>query len=827
MYASLERPWPSPARVLSNVRHVLVPEGRPLPETIWRRRHWGIVALLWAHVLGLAVFAILAGSEPRHALAESGVVALFAVLAGFERLGRRFASTMACLGLLTSSALLVHFSGGYIEMHFHFFVMVGLMALYQDWIPFLLAIGYVVVHHGVVGVLEPRSVFNHAAAWANPWMWAGIHGVFIVGMSIVSLISWRLNELAVAHAELILGSAGEGIVGVDEEGRTTFANDAAAALTGWRVGELAGRPLDALVLTPGQDPPWRMQPADEPSVRVELTFRRKDGATFPVECVSAPIRQRGAVVGSVVLFNDITLRTQAENARRETELRLRSTTDAAADAVIAAEEGGGIVSWNRGAEAIFGYAEAEIVGRPLGLLVPERLRETYVRSLERAGAAVRPVVARGLDFTGLRKDGTEFPLELSLGSWDSESGRFYVGIIRDVTGRKRAEETLHQTEQQLRQAQKMEVVGQLAGGIAHDFNNLLTVMLGRSHVLLSRLEPASPLRHDLELIATTAASAGALTQRLLAFSRKQMLQPKVLNLNGAVLTMASMLRRIIGEHLHLETDLEATLGAVRADPVQFEQVIVNLAVNARDAMPERGTLTIETRNVELDEAAASRHAGLAAGPHVLLAVRDTGCGMDAQVQAHLFEPFFTTKGPGKGTGLGLATVYGIVTQHDGAIAVQSAPGKGTTFRIYLPRAVGEASVARPARPAAVGGHETILLVEDDELVRDLAREVLHDGGYSVLASAPGDAVSLAERHAGRIDLLLTDVVMPDIGGRELARHVARISPTTRVLYMSGYTDDLISRHGVLDDHAPLLGKPFMPAELLHKVREVLARPATS
>ena len=823
MQRSLERPWPVRVRSLADALHVLIPEGRPLPGPVWRRRHWGIVALLWAHVVGLALFAILAGSEVRHALAESGVVAGFALLAGFGGLGRRFSAAMACLGLLTSSALLVHFSGGYIEMHFHFFVMVGLMALYQDWIPFLLAIGYVVVHHGLVGVLEPRSVFNHAAAWANPWMWAGIHGVFIVGMSIVSLITWRLNELAVAHVELILGSAGEGIVGVDREGKTTFANAAAGVLTGWRVDELVGRSLEALVLTSRQAPPWGASLLSTGhSVTGEMNFRRKDGVTFPVECVSAPIRERGVVVGSVVVFNDVTMRTQAENARRESELRLRSITDAAADGVVAADEDGRIVSWNRGAEAIFGYAEAEVVARPLTVLMPERLRETYEHGIERASAGAAPVLTRGLEFVGLRKDGTEFPLELSLGSWDSEQGRFYVGIVRDVTERKNAEEALRQTEHQLRQSQKMDVVGQLAGGIAHDFNNLLTVMLGRSHVLLSKLEPSSSHRHDLELIATTAASAGALTQRLLAFSRKQLLQPKVLNLNGVVMTMASMLRRIIGEHLQLVTVLEPELGPVRADPVQFEQVVVNLVVNARDAMPHRGTLTVETRNVDLDADFAARHPGLGAGPHVMLAVTDTGTGMDASVQAHLFEPFFTTKAPGKGTGLGLATVYGIVTQHDGAIAVQSEPGAGTTFRIYLPRAAREAQVAAPTLPAPAGGHKTILLVEDDEMVRDLTREVLYEGGYAVLASAPGGALSLAERHAGGIHLLLTDVVMPDMGGRELARHMARISPATKVLYMSGYTDDLISNHGVLDGHAPLLGKPFMPAELLRKVREVLA-----
>jgi two-component system, cell cycle sensor histidine kinase and response regulator CckA len=676
--------------------HRLIPEGRPLPEAAWRRRHWGILALLWAHAAGLTIFGILAGSELSHALMESGLVAVMALLAGLTRLGRTFAEIMACLGLLTSSALLVHFSGGYIEMHFHFFVMVGLMALYQDWVPFLLAIAYVVVHHGLVGVLEPQSVFNHAAAWSNPWGWAALHGVFILGMSVVSLIAWRVSEAAHARGELILNSAGEGIVGVDGEGRTTFANTAAAAMTGWSVAELIGHPLGERVAPEGDAVPWGWSAANAPGrVTGETVFRRKDGTTFPVEYVGAPIEQRGTVAGAVVVFNDI-------------------------------------------------------------------------------------------------------------------------------TQRKRADEALRETEQRLRQSQKMEAVGQLAGGIAHDFNNLLTVIIGRSDRVHRHIGPDSAFRDDLELITTTGMRAASLTRQLLAFSRNQMLQPEVLDLNVVVRNTTGMLRRLIGEHIRLDTVLPDSLGAVRADPAQVEQVIMNLVVNARDAMPDGGTVTIATADVRVDDGLVER-SDLGAGPFVRLEVSDTGCGMDAGVQAHLFEPFFTTKAPGKGTGLGLATVYGIVKQHGGAIYVDSVVGKGTTFSIYLPRATGRLGVWSATAPTPERGRETILLVEDEAAVRDLAAEILLEYGYTVLTAVPDGALTLVARHPGDIHLLLTDVIMPQISGPVLAANVLRLRPETRVLFMSGYTDDAIVPKGVLDDPSRLLMKPFRAGELLAKVREILDR----
>ena len=386
---------------------------------------------------------------------------------------------------------------------------------------------------------------------------------------------------------------------------------------------------------------------------------------------------------------------------------------------------------------------------------------------------------------------------------------------------------LSRTQAQLSQAQKVEAVGQLAGGVAHDFNNLLTVITGRSQLLLRRLDPDDPLRRHAKLIDQTAERAAALTQQLLAFSRKQVLQPKVLDLNAVVTGMGKMLRRLIGENIELVIRLGSDLGSVEADPGQLEQVILNLAVNARDAMPRGGRLTLETERVELDPAFVRRHPGAQPGLHVALVVRDTGIGMDADTQAHLFEPFFTTKGPGKGTGLGLATVYGIVKQSGGYIAVESEPGRGTGFTIYLPRIERAAEAVTPG-PAGAGtphGSETILLVEDEEGVRDLTREILETSGYRVLEARHGaEALRVGEQHPGPVHLLVSDVVMPQMDGRELADRLRALRPDLRVLFMSGYTADALGHHSALDPGTNLLPKPFSPDALARRVREVLDAP---
>jgi CheY-like chemotaxis protein len=383
---------------------------------------------------------------------------------------------------------------------------------------------------------------------------------------------------------------------------------------------------------------------------------------------------------------------------------------------------------------------------------------------------------------------------------------------------------LRQSEGQLRQAVKMEAVGRLAGGVAHDFNNILTAITGYSELALMNLDPLDPVRHDVKDILAAAERATSLTHQLLAFSRKQVLHPQRLDLNQVVANLDKMLRRIIGEDIDLVTILGPELGAVMADPGQIEQVIMNLVVNARDAMPQGGNLTIETANADLDEAYARKRVQVQPGPYVMLAVSDTGVGLDRDSLDRIFEPFFTTKEAGKGTGLGLATVYGIVKQSGGYVGVYSEVGHGTTFKIYLPRLEEAAGAGPPAAGTAElrRGRETLLLVEDADLLRGLAREVLERAGYMVLEARNGaEALQVHQQHEGPIHLLLTDVVMPGMNGRELAEQLAPLEPEMKVLYMSGYTDDTIVQHGVLEPGVAFLQKPFSPAALTRKVREVL------
>jgi PAS domain S-box-containing protein len=428
-------------------------------------------------------------------------------------------------------------------------------------------------------------------------------------------------------------------------------------------------------------------------------------------------------------------------------------------------------------------------------------------------------------FTGLiaewkRKDGRSAVVRVSgRAVSDGRKGRAFELFAEDVTERRAL-------EQQLQQSQKMEAVGRLAGGIAHDFNNLLMVISGYSEFLLDRLGPEPELRGPAQEIASAAGRASSLTRQLLAFSRKQMLAPKILDLNGVVTENLKMLTRVIGEDIDLVMVPAALLGAVRADAGQIEQVIMNLAVNARDAMPSGGKLTIETSNVSLDEDYARFHAPLQPGEYVMLAISDTGAGMDSETQSRIFEPFFTTKGP-KGTGLGLSTVYGIVKQSGGYIWVYSEPGKGTTFKIYLPRVAEKAeSPAQVAVPADTSvtepGTETILLVEDEANLRYLARQFLEKQGYRVIEAADGAvAMQIAVAHEGMIHLLLTDVIMPGMNGRELAQRISELRPNTKVLYMSGYTENVIGHNGTLDAGVRLLQKPFNLRDLKSKVREVL------
>jgi signal transduction histidine kinase/CheY-like chemotaxis protein len=396
-------------------------------------------------------------------------------------------------------------------------------------------------------------------------------------------------------------------------------------------------------------------------------------------------------------------------------------------------------------------------------------------------------------------------------------------VVRDLAARETAAAERRLLEDQLRQSQKMEAVGKLAGGVAHDFNNLLTAILGYSSLLLDELPAGAPVRREIEQIQHAGQSAASLTQQLLAFSRRQILQPRVLDLNEVVRSIEPLLKRLISEDVDLQTRLSPSLAHVSADPGQIEQIIVNLAVNARDAMPGGGRLTIETADVVLDESYAAQHAGTKVGPHVMLAVSDTGRGMDLQTRERIFEPFFTTKRRGEGTGLGLATVYGIVKQSGGSIWVYSEPGHGAAFKVYLP-ATTRAVTQPPAVPASkrIDGTETILVAEDQPEVRSIVRTILTRHGYTVLEAADGEeALRMLREHPGPIHLLLTDVVMPSIGGPELVRRLRETQPAIKVLYTSGYTDDAIVRHGVLEAGIAFLEKPFTPTTLLTRVREAL------
>jgi PAS domain S-box-containing protein len=596
----------------------------------------------------------------------------------------------------------------------------------------------------------------------------------------------------------------------------------------------AGKGSGGQVMRTGQ--PFRTDNyAEDP--RITSDYQAVMQAEGIVSQMVAPIRIAGRVEGLLYVHNraprpfsdhdeTILLRLAdhaalaVENARlfaqvRDTRDFLQSIAKASADGIITTDIQGRITYFSAGAEDMFGYRAEEMLGRSVA--------EFYRGGIDEARTVMDKLAADG------RVRHYELPLRAKDGRWVEVNASMSLlrdadgvvvgtlGVLKDITERKTLEE-------QLRQSQKMDAVGRLAGGVAHDFNNLLTVILGRSELLLARGERDPRVQQQIELIRTTAQQGAALTGQLLAFSRKQVSTPSLLDLNMVVTRMEQLLRRLLGEDLALRIVLGSGLGQVKADSGQVDQVLMNLVVNARDAMPHGGHLTIETANVMVDDAYAQQHLGVIPGPYVMLAVSDTGCGMDRDTLSHIFEPFFTTKEPGKGTGLGLATVYGIVQQNGGSIAVYSEPRIGTTFRVYLPRVEELAAALEPeaALPRLQRGSETILLLEDEDGVLNLAREILEMSGYTILlARASADAIQIATRHPGPIHLLLTDVVMPQMNGREVAEQLVRLRSGMKVLYMSGYTFDIMVHHGVVEGDTLLLQKPFTLESLTSKVREVL------
>ncbi|HKV39257.1 MAG TPA: PAS domain S-box protein, partial [Blastocatellia bacterium] len=586
----------------------------------------------------------------------------------------------------------------------------------------------------------------------------------------------------------------EGIVITDRQGIIEYVNPSFERMTGYTREEVIGQ--TPAVIKSGQHEQsfykelWETI-IDGKSFRGEFVNRKKDGTLYYEEKTISPILDcDGNITHFVATGKDVTKRRQAMESLRESTRTLQAIVRSSPLAIIALDASRKVAGWNLAAERIFGWSEEEVLGRP-NPIVPDDEPELYNKMGELAdqGETMDSLPARPR-----KKDGSRLDVTLSIAPLRDGTGRAdgTIAVITDMTERKHLEE-------QLRQSQKMEAVGRLAGGVAHDFNNLLTAIIGYSQLAATRLQPGDPLRPEIEEIERAGHRAAALTRQLLAFSRRQILQPLLLDLSSIVADLQKMLQRVIGEDVDLVTHLEPQLGQVLADPSQIEQIILNLAVNARDAMPSGGKLSIETTNVVLDQEYAMEHLGAKVGPHVVLAVTDTGAGIDPGIKCRIFEPFFTTKEDGKGTGLGLSTVYGIVKQSGGHIDVASAPGEGATFRIFFPLVQKEReAAARPAPRSELSGSETVLLVEDDAGVRKLARQVLESAGYTVLEVAhPGDTISICERHSGPIHLMITDVVMPQIGGRELAELLATRYPEMNVLYMSGYPDNTAGQPATL------------------------------
>ncbi|HEY3351403.1 MAG TPA: PAS domain S-box protein [Thermoanaerobaculia bacterium] len=619
---------------------------------------------------------------------------------------------------------------------------------------------------------------------------------------------------------LVDGVKDYAIVMLDPQGRIVIWNEGARRLKGFEESEILGQPVERFYtaedVAAGR-PAEILRKAEVEGHCEDQGWRvRKDGTRFEAHVSLRALRQpTGELIGFSKITRDVTERMRAERAALRHSVFSEALLESLPGFFCLFDQTGKFLRWNQRLEAVSGYSAEEITAmRPPDLFVEED------RALiEERMAGVFEKGSLDVEATLLSKAGTQTPHYLTGVRFVLDGVTDCIGMGFDVTARKHL-------EAQLRQSQKLEAIGQLAGGVAHDFNNLLTVIGGHSDLILANSGLEGDLREGVDEIRHAAERAAALTQQLLAFSRKQVLKPKVLDVNDAVGQVEKMLRRLIGEHVIFETRLQEDLGHVKADPSQIEQVIMNLAVNARDAMPEGGTLTIESANVELEEALVGAHVPVRPGPHVMLAVTDTGVGMDHETQRRLFEPFFTTKEQGKGTGLGLATTYGIVKQSGGFIRVSSELGKGTTFRIYLPRVEerAEPAVKRKSGADLMKGSAVVLLVEDEEPVRRLARIALERRGYSVLEASTGaDAIVVAAGHPGKIDLLLTDIVMPGIGGMELAHRIRENRPDVRVLVMSGYIRETYGRDTPLDSGFAFLEKPFSPQTLIQMVGEVLEK----
>jgi two-component system cell cycle sensor histidine kinase/response regulator CckA len=653
-------------------------------------------------------------------------------------------------------------------------------------------------------------------------------------------------ENARGRLDAVLASVGEGIYQLDGAGRVVYINRAAEKLLGYTIREISGGNMHALIHS--RTPDGLEQPREScPALAVMSTglsvdvdddyYQRKDGTFLPVEYTSTPIVVDGSITGAVVSFQDISVRKQAEaelrRSRDELETRVKARTADLAhtnEALRVSEgryrllfESNPQPMWVFDEETLAFLAVNDAACHHYGYTSEEFLTMTIrdIRSPDEVPALLEQIAGEDGSYqeSGIwkhrRKDGSTIEVEISSYAFRFGERPGQLVLATDVTHRR-------QLEAQLRQSQKMEAIGQLAGGIAHDFNNLLTAILGNAELAIGQTAADSPIREDLDEIQKAGNRAAALTGQLLAFSRKQVVEPKVLDLNSVILEMDRLLRRLLGERVDLLTVPGAGLAKIKADPGQIEQVIMNLAVNARDAMPRGGRLTIETANVMLDEVYAAQHVGVSPGPYVLLAVSDTGEGMSAETQARIFEPFFTTKEKGKATGLGLSTVFGIVKQAEGHLWVYSEMGRGTSFKVYLPTTEDRVTPTQPiAAIPLIMGTETILLVEDEAAVRRLARITLEKIGYRIIEAENGDDALAKAKPLESVDLILSDAVMPGLDIASMVSQLRAMHPKAQFLLMSGYTDEAAFRHGLLEAGGYFLHKPFTSESLARRVREAL------
>jgi PAS domain S-box-containing protein len=615
----------------------------------------------------------------------------------------------------------------------------------------------------------------------------------------------------------------------DAEGRYTYLNPAWEKVFGYKIEEMLGKKFSDF-----QSPEMASRDLEEfarlmPGGSVknyETVHIGKSGneinLVFNARFLTS---EAGKIIGTRGMAHDITELKQADSELRASEEKYRLTFDTSPDSInISRLEDGLFVDINKGFTQLIGFSREEVIGRTsmeINLWHDPADRQKLLQGLREKGCC------ENLEAQFYRKDGSFGTGLVSARIISLKGVPHIISVARDITERKLAETERAKLEEQYRQAQKMEAIGQLAGGVAHDFNNMLNIILGYSQLALMKLKPTDPLYSDIQEIVSAGKRSSDLVRQLLAFARKQTIAPKALDMNDTVAGMLNMLRRLIGEDIDLLWKPAADLWPVKMDPAQIDQIMANLAVNARDAISGIGKITIETGNAEFDDAYCAGSSGFVPGDYVLLAVSDDGCGIDEGLREQIFEPFFTTKKLGKGTGLGLATVYGIVKQNNGFINVCSESGKGTTFNIYLPRHWDSAAEIDEPRVYAgpMTGKETVLLVEDEEALLKMAKIILEGLGYTVLAAGtPGKAIQLAGEHAGDIHLMVTDVVMPEMSGRDLQRRISAIQPDIKYLFMSGYTANVIAHRGILDGGVHFLQKPFSMEVFAAKVREALDLP---